>query len=521
MTVKRLKIRLLTPPEDVSWGPRYIATALGHKGYQVIEPHEGKIIRDSAELPVYSVLWTKGGNLYLGSDNKVLVLDRNLNKKAEFDVPAPVECIYETRDRTVLVAGEGWIAKILNGKSIEIHDLGYTAWKVTSKGNLVAVGTKEGRVIILTLDSFKTVWSFDLQSPVTGLAWGPTLVAANANGNLFTIVRKDDAFELNFVTSFKGIADLLWNPKGDELLIALNMEKKLLFLNQSLTEVGSVSLESVPIAIDYSPTSIEAVVIMENGELETVATPKVSKLVEELIKSSDCYREGKVVCEALERALWKLVGHLAPDVNIDEFYALKHLGEKMVDALACLNKHINEVRKILKNVVTLEDVVEVLKDGCKRFEKWLDTVVKNADCIVKLSDALEHLFDIASTDLLAAQVPTSVYLAETMGCENALELVKCAIEVYRNLKKLQGIEEEMGITLPVPGEVILYLFIKDDCKNILNMIKRLHELRIKALLGAKEGKVEEVLEIVREAESIANELKQRIESALPEGYVES
>ena len=521
MTVKRLKVRLLTPPEDVSWGPKYIAAALGHKGFQVIEPHEGTIILDESEPPVHSVLWNSQGHLYLGSDDKIIVLDKNFKKKTEFKVPTQVETLYEIKDKGVLAAGEGWIARLVNGKGFEVRDIGYTAWKIAGKGNLVAIGTKEGKLMILSLETMKVVWSIDLQAPVTGLDWGPTLVAANANGNLYVINKKDEGFEPTHVASFRGISDLAWNPKGDELVLAINVEKKLVFLNQTMNEIGSVSLESIPIAVDYSPTSIEAVTILENGDLETVATPKVAKLVDDLIRASNCEKEGKLLCEALKKALWKLIGSLAPDVNVDEFYALKYLREKMIDSLACLNKHVSDIRKILKNVVTLEDVVEVLKDGCERFERWLQTIVKNADCIVRLSELLDYFFDVASTDILAAQLPTSVQLVETVGCENAVELVKCSIEVYRNLKKLYGIEEELAISLPVPGEVVLYIFLTGKCKEVLEEIKRLHELRYRAVLEAKEGNVDKVMKLVKEAGSIANKLKDDVEKTLPEGILES
>jgi len=520
MTVKRLKIRLLTPPEDVSWGRRYIATALGHRGFQIIEPHEGSIAVEESGLPVHSVLWSSWDHLYLGSDGKVVVLDESLKKKTEFSVPTQVESLYETKDKKILAAGDGWIATV-SEKGLEIGDIGYTAWKIAGKGNLAAVGTKEGRLLIVALDSMNVLWSADLQAPVTGLDWGPALVAGNASGDLYVVVRKEDAFELRLVEKYKGISDLSWNPKGDELAALLSMEREIKFLTQTFADIESIRLESVPIALDYSPTSIEVAVALENGELVSVATPKVAKLVSDLLVSSGCEKEGKVVCKALERALWKIIGELAPDVNVDEFYALKQLGENMIDSLACLNEHLESIRKVLKSVASLEDVVEALKGGCSRLERWLEMVVKNADCIVELSERLDQLFELASADLLAAQAPTSVHLAETLGCDKALELVECATEVYRGLKKLQEAEEELGISLPVPGETILYLFINDECEEIREGVRKLMELYSRALAEAKEGNVGEVLKIVREAEKVARALKDKVEEALPEGIVES
>ncbi|HIH90202.1 TPA: WD40 repeat domain-containing protein [Desulfurococcaceae archaeon] len=519
MSVKRLKVRLLTPPEDVSWGPKYIATALGSKGFQIVEPHEGKIVLDKPEPPVHSVLWSSQGTLYLGTEDKIIVLDRNLEKKYSFEVPSQVEHMVETKDKKVLAVGEGWLAKI-EGKGIEIFNVGYSVWRVAGKGEFVALGSKDGRLLIFDLNKGKVIWSADFQSIITGLSWGPFLLASDASGHIYSINTKDETFEFKVLAKYKNVSDLMWNPKGDEIVVSISSEKRLAFLNQLGSEVSSVDLEGTPTSLDYSPTSIEVVVVLENGELETVATPKAGKVVEELVKASKCIKEGKVVCEALEKALWRTIGMLAPDVNVDEFYALKQLGEKMPELLVCLQKRITDLRKVIRNIITLEDVVEVLKGGCERFERWLDTIVNNATCIVKLSEELEKLFDIASADLLAAQVPTSVHLAEQMGCERALELVKCAIKTYKKMKDVWDAEEELGISLPPPGEVVVYLFLVGDCEEVYQKVSRLSELKELARQKAAEGDVESVIKIVREANAIAEELREKVETALPEGILE-
>ena len=81
--MKRLRVRLLSPPEDVSWGIKYIATALGKKGYQIVEPHTGEIVKDVGDFPVHSVAWSEK-YLAVGSDNSIVLIDRYLKERDRY-----------------------------------------------------------------------------------------------------------------------------------------------------------------------------------------------------------------------------------------------------------------------------------------------------------------------------------------------------------------------------------------------------------------------------------------------------
>ncbi len=515
--MKRLRVRLLSPPKDVSWGIKYIATALGRKGYQIVEPHTGEIVKDVGEVPAHSVSWSEK-YLAVGSEKSIIFIDRYLKERSKVEVPSIVNTLTWEKDEILYAGGNGWIAKI-DDKGITIENkIGLETTSLLVRGPRLYVGTKEGLLIIMEKDELRKINTIDLGSRIIGIGWVNGLVVALSNGYLYYI-NPADMTRTKVVAKFNGISAFASSPKGDEMAIAEKDSPSVTFIDQYFEVIKKIKLNHVVTAMTYSKTSIEVAIVMENGELITVATPKVDKLVEELVKESMCENAGEVVCLALERALWKFIGSLAPDINVDEFYALKQLGPKLVDMMACLEKHIDELRRALKSVVSLEDVVEVLKEGCERLEKWLDTIAKNAECIIQLSDEMEYLLDIASSEVLPTQLPTSIALVEQFGCEKAKKLVECIIETYKMLKEIGSVSEELGVLLPPPGEIILYMVLKGDCEGMKKLIKKLSELRIEAASAANEGKIDEVLRIRKEAENVAEEIKNMVESALPEGYV--
>ena len=517
--MKRLRVRLLSPPEDVSWGIKYIATALGKKGYQIVEPHTGEIVKDVGDFPAHSVAWSEK-YLAVGSDNSIVLIDKYLKERDRYEVPSATNVLIWDKDEVIYAGGDGWIVKIVQGETKFENKLGVNVTSLFVRGPRLYVGSKEGLLIVLDKDDLRRLNVVDLGSPIVGIGWLGGLVVATMSGYLYQL-SSTDITKTKVIEKFNGISAFANNPKGDEIAVAERDSNSIIFIDQYLNILKRIKMGHLITAMTYSRTSIEVAVVMENGELITLATPKVDKLIEELLKESMCESAGEVICLALERALWKFIGALAPDINLDEFHALKQLGPRMVDAIACFEKHIEELRQALKSIVSLEDVVEVVKGGCERLEKWLDTIAKNAECIMQLSEEMDYLLDIASSDILPTQLPTSIALVEQFGCEKAKSLVECIIETYKMLRDMSSVTEELGIALPPPGEIILYMVIKGECEEMKGMLARLAELRTAASVAANEGKIDEVLRIKKEASELAEKIKNMVESALPEGYVGS
>ncbi len=515
--MRRLRVRLLSPPKDVSWGMKYIATALGRKGYQIVEPHTGEIIKDVGDLPAHSVSWSEK-YLAVGSEGTTVFIDKHLKERKRVEVPGLVSTLVWDKDEILYAGGNGWIARI-EENNVQVEDkISLDVTSLFIRGPRIYVGTKEGLLLVLSKDNLKKINVVDLGSPIVRIGWVNGLIVALSNGYLYSM-NPAEITRTKVIAKFNGISAFANSPKGDEIAIAEKDTTSVIFIDQYFDMIKEIKMNYEITAMTYSKTSIEVAIVMENGELVTVATPKVDRLVEELLKASRCESSGEVVCLALEKALWKFIGSLAPDINIDEFHALKQLGPKLVDMMACLEKHIEELRRALRSVISLEDVVEVLKEGCERFEKWLDTIAKNAECIMQLSEEMEYLLDIASSDILPTQLPTSIALVEQFGCEKAKKLVECIIDTYKMLRNMSSVTEELGVLLPPPGEVILYMVIKGDCEGMKKMIERLSELRVEASAAANEGKIDEVLKLRKEAELVAEKIKNMVESALPEGYV--
>ncbi len=510
----RLKIRLLTPPMDVAWGQKSIAVALGMKGFYLINPYDGKIIKEVEDKPAYVLSWSGKGKLAVGSEEEVLVYNENGELEKSFDVPGEVNDVIWVGN-TIVAGGNGWVAYLEDG-SKEVVNIGLNVSKLGWKRGFLAVGTIEGRLLIMEND--KIIWSVELGPSILGLSWGPYLIVSTSNGKIFKISDYEE-FKPKELVVVKGVSDLTWNPKGDEFVVAENTKRALFFYSLDGAKIGEEKLDSIPLAVDYSPTAVEVAVVLENGELYTVGTPKVSIVLDEILKASKCAQKGKILCQAIEKAFWKLIGELGQDVPLDEFLALKNLGEDIPQALSCLLRFSKEVRDAIRDIMSMEDVVDALKEGCDNFKKWIEVVTKNRLCVKRVSELLDDLLDLAPGELLPAQIPTSVTLVERFGCDGALKIMECAFALALLLKDLKEHEDELGIKLPTLTEVILYALMKNGCNDIITKLQTMNKLRKEALKYAEEGDLDKLMRTLQTIRSLADELREDILNSLPEGFV--
>ena len=512
----RLRIRLLTPPMDVSWGRNYIAVAIGMKGFYLIEPYEGKIVKEITDKPAYCLKWSPKGKekLVVGSENEVLVYNSKGELEKNYEVPGEVnDVIWVGND--IVAGGNGWIAYLNTDKS-EVINIGLNVSRLAWKRGLLAVGTVEGRLLIMEED--KIIWSIELGPSVLSMSWGPYLIVASSNGKVYKISDYEN-FKPKEMIVVKGVSDMTWNPKGDEFVLAENTKKALFFYSLDGVKIGEERLESVPLAVDYSPTSVEVAVVLESGELYTVGTPKVSIILDEIMKASKCQTKGKILCQAIEKAFWKLISELGQDVSLDEFLALKNLGENIPQALSCLLRYTKEVREAIRDIMGMEDVVDVLKEGCDNFKKWIEVVTRNRLCVKRVSELLDDLLDLAPGELLPAQIPTSVTLVERYGCDGALKVMECAFALALLLKDLKDHEEELGIRLPTLTEMILYSLMKNACPDLITRLKSLDKLRKEASKYAEEGDLDKLMSALEKIRNLAEELRDEVINSLPEGFV--
>ncbi|UXD22683.1 hypothetical protein IPA_07330 [Ignicoccus pacificus DSM 13166] len=498
---------------DVSWGSKYIAVALGMRGFTLIDPYTGEVRKEITDNPAYAIAWSGRGKLAVGSDGYVLIYDEEGRNEKKISVPGEVSDLVWIGGG-LIAGGNGWIAYLEDKK--EVVNIGLNVTRLAWKRGLLAVGTAEGRLLIMEED--KIIWSVELGPSVLGLSWGPFLLAATSNGKIFKISDYEEFKPKEFI-AVKGVSDLTWNPKGDEFALAENYKKAILFYSSDGAKIGEERLDSIPLAIDYSPTAVEVAVVLESGELYTLGTPKVAIVLEELIKASKCNQKGRILCQALEKAFWKLVGELGQDIPLDEFLALKNLEENIPQAVSCLLKYAKEVREAVRDILSMEDVVDALKEGCENFKKWIGVVTKNRLCVKRVSELLDDLLDLAPGELLPAQIPTSVTLVERFGCEGALKVMECAFALALILKDLKEHEDELGVKLPTLTEVILYALMKNGCDDLIAKLKQMEKLKKEAAKYAEEGELDKLMRVLDEVRNIAEELREELLSTLPEGYV--
>lgn len=421
-------------------------------------------------------------------------------------------------DGKVIAAGNGWVSILPLNRSIEMETIqvGLNVTAVAAKKGIIVAGTMEGRLLVI--DEGRITWSTELGSPIFGLSWGPYLVVGTNNGKVFKVVNYE-RLNLEEIATLGGVNDLKWSPKGDEFAVADNVDKSLTFFSVDGKIVAREYFKSIPIKLDYSPTVTEVAVILESGELVTIGTPKVINILKSIVEESKCEERAKILCKALEKALWEIITELGNDVPIDDFLTLRNLGPKLLYALPCLLKHLDVVKKILKDLMSMEDIVEALKDGCDNFEKWLDSVSKNSLCIKKVSNLLIDLMELSPSDLLPAQIPTSVALVEKFGCEKALEIMECVFALALLLKDLKKYEDDLGIKLPNLTEMVLYVLLKDNCEELLSRLKEIAEIKEKVESLINEGRIVEVFDMLEEAKRISEDLKNVITTELPDGFV--
>ena len=490
---------------DIDWGERGIAVALGAKGVKILRV-EGKTI---GELPgpAFSVRWSPDGKkLAVGSEGKVIIYDaETLTVKEEHSLPGPVLAL-SWKKYGIAAGGDGWLA-FQHNNVWKVLEVGMRVWVLDWDLDQLAVGTWDG--ILMIIEDGKIKVEKKLNGSISSLAWGKYLVVGTINpGAVYKVERGVEGdITLIKMVDVGGISSIAWEPSNELIAVGDQQYHYIMFLSEEGMIKYKRKITSMPLSISWSPDGTALAVLTDDGKVIYIRNPKIEEAVQVVLDAADCPRVSRLLCKALESALFKLISKLSPNVSpnviADNLIRYK---EKVFHITNCLLKNIDILKEVLDNY-NFHKAVSVAAQDCSKLSEWVKEEKEIAKCVTELKPLIEKSETLLSSQLVPFKLPPPEELVRNLGCEEARKLVNCMIDVLATYPEVVDKIDDMNLTMPPLYEIVNLLTDLKSCERIREILFSIEDKVYEAEDAAEQGDIEKVMEISEEVKALLQQLQ--------------
>ncbi len=494
---------------DIDWGERGIAVALGAKGVKILT-NEGRTI---GELPgpAFSVRWSPDSRrLAVGSEGKVIIYDsETLTVKEEHSLPGPVLAL-SWRKYGLAAGGDGWLA-FQHGGIWKVIEVGMRVWVLDWGLDQLAVGTWDG--ILLIIEDGKIKIEKKVNGSISSLAWGKYLVIGTINpGAIYKVERAVEGdITLTKMVEIGGASSVAWEPGNELIAVGDQQYHYVIFLSDEGMMKYKRKITSMPLSISWSPEGTALVVLADDGKVIYIRNPKIEEAVQVVLDAADCPRISRLLCKALESALFKLISRLSPNVSphviADNLIKYK---EKVFHITNCLLKNIELLKDVLDNY-NFHKAVEIASQDCSKLPQWVKEEREISKCVIELKPMIEKSETLLSSQLVPFKLPPPEELVRKLGCEEARKLVSCMIDVLATYPEVVDKVDDMNLAMPPLYEIVNLLTDLKTCEKVREILFSIEDKVYEAEEAADQGDIEKVFEISEEVKSLLRQL-QRVKS---------